>query len=638
MTDCRAVIALALVATLLAACAEGPLTFGSPAADPPGLTATRDVDPKDVPATLAMEGLKRLEAGDLDAASESLQAAIKLRPDVMGYHLLLGTIYHLKYLAGRNTAELAMTAYEVAARLDDRSPLPFQQIGRLNFQTRRYEASRDAFLKAYARQPGRAELLDELLAAAWYAGDLAIARSVREDAGGRGLESATMLRLDALLAGVLQDPTTARPAFAALERRYGYERVQLAQLEQRVGALQDSAAGLPADPAGPAETTPGTGEPDPSVAVEPAGHWFACDPEPGIALPTMSEMQGIPNASGDETERLPAIPRPCPGAPAPPAVMLDTAIIQSNEAIGSRYGVNLLNALSVFATGGLSFTETTATANGSSSVTNSTNVRSFRIDLGSSPTTNYIAYALDIANSVQSTSEIISQPALVAIDRLPSTFFSGSIVTIGVAGSDSSSSTITDRPIGVSLSITPTVIDDETLNLNVKVARSSLATSALGAASTFSQTLSTTRTSVAASVTARYGQTILVSGLTEAGSTSTDDGTPVLKDIPVVQWLFDRQSDLRYRSSVLVAITPRRLGDVAPARLTDAMRDPHVQNRLRRVLDRMTERSSIQLALKRMSGRRFFDLTEDGDFASDDWYRDGRLKRLFEDLARTLYR
>jgi type II secretory pathway component GspD/PulD (secretin) len=280
----------------------------------------------------------------------------------------------------------------------------------------------------------------------------------------------------------------------------------------------------------------------------------------------------------------------------------------------------------------------TATANGSSSVTNSTNVRSFRIDLGSSPTTNYIAYALDIANSVQSTSEIISQPALVAIDRLPSTFFSGSIVTIGVAGSDSSSSTITDRPIGVSLSITPTVIDDETLNLNVKVARSSLATSALGAASTFSQTLSTTRTSVAASVTARYGQTILVSGLTEAGSTSSDDGTPVLKDIPVVQWLFDRQSDLRYRSSVLVAITPRRLGDVAPARLTDAMRDPHVQNRLRRVLDRMTERSSIQLALKRMSGRRFFDLTEDGDFASDDWYRDGRLKRLFEDLARTLYR
>ena len=479
MSRLRKAFVPAVACLLLGACAEATQMFASPAPDNPAPAASRlaerKVDPKDVPATLAVDGLKRLEAGDFDAASERLQAAIKLRPDAMGYHLLLGTIYHLKYLSGRNTADLAMTAYEVAARLDDRSPLPHQQIGRLHFQGRRYEASRDAFLKAYARQPGKPELLDELLVAAWYAGDLPVARSLREDARSRGLETPTVLRLDALMAGILQDPMAARPALAALESNYGYGRVQLAQLEQRQADLQLAAAEATDEPT---ETSSDAAveEDAQGTADKAAGHWFDCDREPGVPLPSASEMQGTQPGNGDETERLPAIPRPCPGAPAPPSVMLDTAIIQSNDAVGSRYGVNLLNALSVFATGGLTFTETTSSSNGTSIGTNSTNVRSFSIDLGSSPTTNYIAYALDIANSVQSTSEIISQPSLVAIDRLPSTFFSGSIVTIGIVGSDSSSSSITDKPIGVSLSITPTVIDDQTLNLNVKVARSSLAT------------------------------------------------------------------------------------------------------------------------------------------------------------------
>ncbi|MGE4219875.1 MAG: type II secretion system protein GspD, partial [Alphaproteobacteria bacterium] len=341
---------------------------------------------------------------------------------------------------------------------------------------------------------------------------------------------------------------------------------------------------------------------------------------------------------GDETEKLPPIPQPCPGAPAPAAVLLDTAIIQSSDVASNSYGINLLSALSVYATGARSVSNVFGSAAERGGTDGTTSTRSFSLNLGSSPTTNYITYALDIANSVRSTNEVISQPTLVALDRLPSTFFSGAVVTLGVTGNNNSSSTIEDKPIGISLSITPTVIDKDTLNLNVKVARSALSTTSLGTANTFNQALSTTRTTVSASVTARYGQTILVSGLTETGNVNSDNGTPILKDIPALQWLFDRQTEAQFRTSILVAITPRKVDSAGPNKVIDAIRDPQVRSRLRRLFDKLGEESSIRLALQRLSTARFFELTKDGDFEADRWHERSRLQRLLDDAERMIRR
>ena len=609
----------------------------------------------DVPAALHDTALRALREGRLDVAVRSLQAAIKLRPEIMRYHLALGVVLHLQFLDGMDSADAAQTAYEVAARLDGRSALPLLQLGRLAWDRNRYLDARDAYLRAYARDTRRGDALQGIAAASWYTGDFTVARWAADESQRRGLDGPAFGRVRVLLAAVDGDGARFDAAYDDYAKRWRPGASELDTLRRRGDELRETPLQLAQAAAGSRDGsedgnresgggTRRTEQEGSNVGKDPGGEkgdrkalarWFDCDREPGFfqlteeqASQTRISLRSGGTSGGEETERLQAIPAPCPDGPPPSMVLLDTAIIRSEELATSSYGVNLLDTLSVFATGSRISGTSSTTTDGSTG-------RTFSLSLGSSPTTNYISYALNIANALSNRNDLLSRPTLVALDRLPSTFFSGAVVTLGVAGTAGSGSTISDKSIGVSLSITPTVIDEDTVNLNVKVARSALTASPLGASSTFSQTLATTRTSVQASVSARFGETIVVSGLSENEEVFNESGVPGLMEVPLLQWLFERQSKFRVRNSILVTITPRRgpeNGDIR-ARVDAAVADPLVRARLRPLLDELANRPASIAALERKASRQFFQLTREGDLKGDTWARSARPLEILETPA-----
>lgn len=253
-------------------------------------------------------------------------------------------------------------------------------------------------------------------------------------------------------------------------------------------------------------------------------------------------------ASGEETSSLMALPAPCNGEPAPKMVMIDAVLLRTEDSVTSSYGLNLLNGLNVFF--GNSFINTKSDVNGTSTGTTRTITRG----LGTS-TAASLSYSLNIANAANNRNEVLARPTLLGIDRLPSTFFSGHTATISIPGTAGGPGTVADKPIGVSLSITPTFIDDENLMLSVKAVRSFVEPNV---SSSTQVILSTSRNSVNANLIAKFGDTIILSGLTEREIIRGDSGVPVLKDIPGIQYMFQNYASADFFRTVMIMISLRK--------------------------------------------------------------------------------
>lgn len=280
---------------------------------------------------------------------------------------------------------------------------------------------------------------------------------------------------------------------------------------------------------------------------------------PGFGAPVggfqgfgMPGQQGGP--SGDETMALPPLPAPCIGATMPRMAVIDAVLVRTEDTVSRSYGINLLQGLGVF----MSYTRNTVNTNndtpGSSSGTQAVITRAW----GLSQPNAFLNYSLNIANAANNRNEVIARPSLVALDRMSSTFFSGASLTLGLSGQAGGASSIIDKQVGISLSVTPTFVDDEAMILAVKATRSFIQPGLTGAASSFNQQLTTSRNAVTANVSVRFGETLILSGLTEREVQRADTGVPLLKDIPLLQYLFKNSLNSDFNRTVLVMITPRK--------------------------------------------------------------------------------
>ena len=89
------------------------------------------------------------------------------------------------------------------------------------------------------------------------------------------------------------------------------------------------------------------------------------------------------------------------------------------------------------------------------------------------------------------------------------------------------------------------------------MSRSAIASaSAIGG---FNAGINIAQNSVTANVRIKFGETLLLNGLTDQEETKSQSGVPVLQDIPIIQYLFNNLTKTKYTQNVLVLITPRRL-------------------------------------------------------------------------------
>jgi tetratricopeptide (TPR) repeat protein len=557
-----------------AAATEGAVAAvdGSSSSGPTSLNPSNSVDSKRV----AEEGLKYLREGDSEKAVRLFNAALKFDSENGTYHLLAGFAYHLEFRK-TSTPEMrdnAEIGYKLAAKFNPGDIRATVQLGRLFLDSKRAADARDAFATALESNPANTDALHGMATASYLLGDIKVALWAVSELELQKYDPAVIARMRAVFYTAVGDKEKAAQYSAAYassavgQNDTGSFDERLSQIKAMVdneGWLKAPDATTPgqspASDAGAAasasQDAPGAAPvvvpPATEAVVEklPTQPWWDCPGGPPSGMQFGS--QGGGSNSGDETVQLPALPAPCPYGKAPKMAIIDVVMLRTEDAVSRSYGSNLLQNLTGYFGWSASFNGSTRPA-GNFIGRGSTGAL---LGLGGAMGAgSALGYSLNIANATQNRNEVLARPSLLAIDRLPSTFFSGANISISVGGgTPGANSMLVDKQVGVSFSVTPTFIDDDHVLLTVKTARSFVTAPAVG---TTGVALSQSRLATSANLMVSPGQTVILSGLAERERVRGKAGVPVLRDIPGVQYFFANDQNLDYFRTVMVMLTMRK--------------------------------------------------------------------------------
>ena len=313
--------------------------------------------------------------------------------------------------------------------------------------------------------------------------------------------------------------------------------------------------------------------------------------------------------------------------------VVDVVILGTQEDVSDTQGLNLLSGLQLQF--GDPLTRTAGFSNASNRVTDSLGANSTLTRtvtrLISIPAVNY---SLNIFNSLNGRNEILARPSLVALANERSEFFAG-VDVIGAAVSGGAGAPVSiNKQIGVKLSIVPEFLSGDRIKLKVEAERTFI--TAPSRSVVFDFRLDTSKTNVNSNVVMRFGETLVLGGLTEKDTQTTRDATPLLGDIPIIQYLFARKASNEFRKSVLILITPRR-AQFANQSADERAKTESSLTDFEKSMDKFEERnrnwfapkSVLAETLAAVEGNRLFQEFKTGDFALERWNaRDTHEKRL----------
>ena len=176
---------------------------------------------------------------------------------------------------------------------------------------------------------------------------------------------------------------------------------------------------------------------------------------------------------------------------------------------------------------------------------------------------------------------VLSTPEIIAANNREATILVGSkvpFISSTRLGNDISiDRAVQYQDVGTKLSILPTINDDGYVTVQLLQEVSSLTQQTVAAALS-APVISTREASTRAVL--RDGQTVVIAGLIGETQQVTDQGIPLLMDIPIIGNLFKRKSITRQRTELAIFVTPYLVRTDAEA---DAIRE--------KVRKRMEERS-----------------------------------------------
>lgn len=604
-------------------------------------------------------GLALLAEGRAKQANAEFNRALALSPSDPNLHFLNGLSYREQVRdSGEVVSDLAETGYRLALEFDSSHWLAAWHLGLQQIEQRQYNEARKSLTKAAQLRPRNPDIQLALAGSAYLSSDVLVALWAAKNTLELRPSDPEALRIAALSSAVLGIESDANEF---LERFRKVRPEEADFLDDRIRAwtktfAQASAADSNPIVTGvnkPADTSNGTQAPIPqdrSLTGAPSSGTASSFAEPGPLAATWSDCvqsatgaqstnnwgggnnSGWGSNSGDATERIPALPSPCKGLPLPRMAVLDATIIRTQDTTEYKQGVNLLDGLKIVLGGNWERTNQSTTAGGNTRSTSIT--RSLGLPQGG------ITYSLNIFNAGDTTADVIARPSLLALDRTPSTFFSGQSVSVAMVGQYGGS--ISDKNIGVSLSVTPTFIDDDRLLLAVKAARSFIEPAQFDG---FDQALTASNNTVFANVIMGFGETLILSGLREREYVKRKNGVPLLRDLPVVQYLFSNHVDFDYAHHVMILITPRRpatFSEVDHAAQAYA-RTPGFQSekdediRAQALGALRTRRSNLEAILAKIQVSRYRNEFRSGDLSARRFAPQPSLERVLQDVKYMLY-
>jgi len=189
---------------------------------------------------------------------------------------------------------------------------------------------------------------------------------------------------------------------------------------------------------------------------------------------------------------------------------------------------------------------------GAATVLNTVNVRGF----------------LQLLMSLTDTN-VLSTPQVLAADNQKAKIVVGSNVPFptgqaqGITGG--TLVTIERKDVGVTLEITPQVLENDLIRLEIKQEITAISTSVAQTIGSGTTTIpvgpTLTKRSMETTTIAKDQQTIVVGGLVQDNIILTENKVPFLGDIPLLGWLFKTQSKQVNKLSLLVFLTPTLVRD-----------------------------------------------------------------------------
>lgn len=254
-------------------------------------------------------------------------------------------------------------------------------------------------------------------------------------------------------------------------------------------------------------------------------------------LDTRAIDAALPDGDGDDV--LLAEP--------PNQISIDVAIILSQNTHRERTGLNLFDGLGLQYGLNRQGTRTITRESGGN------NGNSYQRLLSASISIPQLNYNLNLFNRGGQFYSVVARPQLTAYRGEESEFFVGRSVRVAVGGVNLGSLETID--IGIEMKVTPVEITADGARIRIETGRSFVTSDPAGS---FSEALTLFRQKVAATAEIRFGETLLLSGLTETVDDKTFSKTPVLGDVPLVGNLFNQRNLAQRRDSVLVLVTPQR--------------------------------------------------------------------------------
>lgn len=505
----------------------------------PGLT--KDTLDK-IPATKAYSGvdhhlsagLIKLAEGNLDSAFAQFNLGLKFDPQNPHLHFLNALVYHQRAEAGDTTQfELAEIGYHLALKFEPAHWLAAYQLGKLYMGQNQFRKARDAFSRALLSEPDNPSIAYGLAAASYAAGKPETAQVALQQLPHSYWKNPSVLRASMLIEAALGNRDKSRQLLNDY-RHSGAAPWRVKQVARRVASWENVHASE-----GRQLAQSDSMNNDVMNGGMPMGQGMPVDGNMGASAveEVVSEQLSPPSPAN--------------------MVILDAIIISQEKTITSSTGVNLLSGLSLMFSGNLvdyARSRTKDFLDQTSSTSSQQVNNALTIALPS------ITYSLNIANAQDSNNKLLARPSVLAYNGSESEVFIGTELTYTTAGENSNSFT---KEVGLTLRALPEFDEEGGLKITVYTEFDSIASTA--APGTFAQSVATvkSRSNVVAEV--EFGKTLVIGAGSTKRTTKTENGVPVLKEIPILKNLFNVETDSDQEASLLILITPRKPAEVDPA-------------------------------------------------------------------------
>ena len=553
--------------------------------------------------TLTRGGITYLMDGKYQQASDVFNTALSFDVDNALLHFFNAYTYHQLFLRGDSTHfPLAELGYKAAAAKESalRGPA-YGQLGELYLDEKKY-ALAEEYLSLAIQKNRRPELLYNYARATGLNGSWEKSRAAIAELDRKWWSNPQLIKAKAILAAASANPKETK-SLLELYAKSTSSKADISYVNFRINQINDNLTKgfvlalndedppvaldtdpLPTPPPGPdpsltdaapttandaapttandaAPTTANDAEPTTANDAEPTtandakdtkkidppknvGKWYRCDPETKI-----SEAMANDATTTDEFILAPTLPQSCPGEN-PMSAVIEITMIETYEATTNTSGINMLDGLNAILTIGGSNAVTSVS--GSST---DTKTRDNTWLLANASSTSSVTYSLNIVNSGLNQAKLLSRPAMTVIDRVPSVFFAGSNISLGIAGDAYTAPTVVDKTIGVSLSVTPTFVDEDNVLISMRTSNAGISSALLNVPDAL---LQQTRNSMRSSAIMKFDETIVLNGLRQESAGIINSGVPILKDLPLLQYLFKNNTESATSLNYITFLTLRR--------------------------------------------------------------------------------